>query len=243
MTDRPKSASLLLEIFVIVVSILLAFSIDAMWEDRQESKTRSELIELLIVDFDVTALRLGEAIAAHQTHIDQNKRFLEIISSGEPIERDEFGELAYSFVTVEFFKPALSTYEAAVGSDGLASIHSPVLSESIAEFYQNLEAFDYHMQVFKDIYYLGSINDIRKQVGSWGVLLRGETDCIGRSCIFPKELDMSVAELRKFVVRPDVYAGFESSRIAQINLFESLRAMDAATSKILAELKSMRKRQ
>jgi len=229
-----------LEAFVIVVSILFAFAIDAMWDDHQESKTRSELIGLLIVDFDVTAARLREGIAAHQTHIDQNKRFLEIISSGEPIERDEFSELAYSFVTVEFFEPALSTYEAAVGRDGLASIQSPILSQSITEFYESLEAFDYHMQVFKDIYYLGSMNDIRKQVGSWGVLLRGETDCIGRSCIFPKELDMNMDELREFVVRPDVYAGFESSRIVQINLFESLEAMDVATAKILAELKSMR---
>lgn len=240
MTDRSKSAGLFLEAFVIVVSILLAFAIDALWEDHQESQTRSELIDLLIVDFDVTATRLRETIAAHQTHIDQNKRFLEILSSGKTIDRDEFGELAYSFVTVEYFEPALSTYEAAVGRDGLASIHSPVLSQSITEFYEYLESFDYHMQVFTDIYYLGSMNDIRKQVGSWGVLLRGETGCTGRSCIFPEELDMDMDELREFVIRPDVYAGFESSRIIKINLFEALKAMDEATGKILAELKSMR---
>ena len=240
MTERSRSASLLLEGFIIVVSILLAFAIDALWEDHQESKTRSELIDLLIVDFDVTAARLREGLEAAQTHIDQNKRFLEIIRNGDPIERDEFGELAYSFVTVEGFEPALSTYEAAVGRDGLASIHSPAFSQSIAEFYENLEYFDYHLQVFTDIYYLGSMNDIRRQVGSWGVLLRGETACPGRSCIFPDELDMNLDELRDFVKRPDIYAGFESSRIIQINLFEALKGMDAATAKILAELKSMR---
>ena len=240
MTDRPKSTRLLLEAFVIVVSILLAFAIDAMWEEHQESQTRSELIELLIVDFDATAARLRAVIAAHQSHVDLNKRFLEIVSSGEPIERDEFSELAYSFVTVEFFEPTLSTYEAAIGRDGLASIQSPVLSQSITEFYKFLESFDYHMQVFTDLYYLGSMNDIRMQVGSWGVLLRGETSCTGRSCIYPEELDMNMDELREFVVRPDVYAGFESSRIVQINLFESLKAMESATAKILTELKSMR---
>jgi len=237
---KRESTSLLLEAIVIVVSILLAFAIDAMWEDHQESQTKSELIELLIVDFDVTAARLKEAIAAHQIHIDQNKRFLEIMSSGEPIERNKFGELAYSFVTVEFFEPALSTYEAAIGRDGLASIHSPELSQSITDFYKHLETFDYHMEVFKDLYYLGSMNDIRTRVGSWGVLLRGDTGCTGRSCIYPEELDMNMDELREFVVRPDVYAGFESSRIVQINLFEALNAMDSATAKILAELKSMR---
>ena len=240
MTDKRESTSLLLESVVIVVSILLAFAIDAMWDDYQESQTKSELIELLIVDFEVTAERLKEAIAAHQIHIDQNKRFLEIMSSGEPIERNEFSELAYSFVTVEFFEPALSTYESAIGRDGLASIHSPKLSQSITEFSEHLETFDYHMEVFKDIYYLGSMNDIRTKVGSWGVLLRGDTECTARSCIYPEELDMNMDELRAFVVRPDVFAGFESSRIVQINLFGALLEMDSATANILAELKSMR---
>ena len=42
-----------MEAVVIVGSILLAFSIDALWEDYQESRTRAELIDLLIADFEV----------------------------------------------------------------------------------------------------------------------------------------------------------------------------------------------
>ena len=240
MTERPRSASLFLEAFVIVSSILLAFAIDAMWQDHQESRTRSELIDLLIADFEVTAARLREGLVDAQDHVDRNQRFLEIISNGEPIERDEFGELAFSFVTVEAFEPALSTYEAAVGRDGLASIHSVAFSQAMAEFYENRKYFDYHMQVFTDIYYLGSINDVRRQLGSLGVLLRGETSCSGRSCIFPAELDMNLEELRAFVTQPEVYSGLESSRIVQLNMFEALKSMDTATAKILAELKSMR---
>jgi hypothetical protein len=159
---------------------------------------------------------------------------------GEPIDRDEFGLLAFSFITVSFFEPALSTYEAAVGRDGLASIHSVAFSQAIAEFYENRNYFDYHIQVFTDIYYLGSMNDIRQQVGSLGVLLRGDKHCSGRSCIFPEQLDMNMDELIEFVIRPDIFSGFESSRIVQINLFEALQGMDGATAKVLAELRSMR---
>ena len=65
------------------------------------------------------------------------------------------------------------------------------------------------MQVFTDLYYLGSLNEIRYHAGSWGVLLRGEGSCTGRACIFPEELDMTMSELREFVKRPTIYAGFE----------------------------------
>jgi hypothetical protein len=52
-TERSRSASLVLELLIIVISILHAFAIDALWEDHQESATRSELIDLLIADFDL----------------------------------------------------------------------------------------------------------------------------------------------------------------------------------------------
>ena len=237
--NEALSRQRLLEGITIVTSILLAFAIDASWDNYQEFRARSDLIEQLVVDFEVTGDRLRESIAEAQSHAEENRRFLEIISNGESVSRDRFSELAYSFVTVDPFEPALSTYEA-IGRNSLSSVHSPALSRSVAEFYESLETFDYHMQVFADLYFLGSLNEIRNQAGSWGVLLRGDRTCNGRSCIFPKELDMTMSELREFVKRPDIYAGFESSRVIQLNLLASLVAMDAAIVKILAELESLR---
>lgn len=236
---KVLSRQRLLEGVTIVTSILLAFAIDASWGSYQKSRAKSELIEQLIADFEVTADRLRKSIGVTRSQAEENKRFLEIVSNGEVVTRDRFSELAYSFVTVEIFEPALYTYEA-VGRDRLSAVHSPALSRSIAEFYEGLDYFDDTMRNFNQIYNLGSLHEIRSQVGSWGVLLRGEESCIGRACIFPEELDMTMSELREFVKRPAIYAGFESSRVVQLNLLASLEALDAANIKILAELESLR---
>ena len=236
--SKVLSRKRLLEGVTIIVSILLAFAIDASWGSYLESKARSDLIEQLIADFEVTGERLRESIGAARSHTEQNTRFLEIISNGETVNRDRFSELAYSFVAAQTFQPALDTYEA-VGRDGLTSVHSPALSRSIAEFYENLETFDYHLRVFTEIYYLGSLNEIRHRAGSWGVLLHGEERCIARTCIFPEEFEMTMRELREFVQDPAIYAGFESSRVVQLNLLDALEAMETANTKILAELRRM----
>ena len=156
MTDRSSFATPLVEGVVIVASILLAFFIDATWEDYQESRVRDELIDLLIDDFEVTRAGLREAIDLAETKAEENTRFLQIISSGEEISRDEFSALAYNFVMFDGFEPALANYEAAVGSDGLASIHSPAFSGAVAAFFEAKNVFDMHEQVGLEMYYLGS---------------------------------------------------------------------------------------
>ena len=239
MTERSDLPSLFIQSAVIVGSILLAFSFDAMWENYQESKTRAELIKLLIDDFEVTQDELDVAIESAQTHFEKNTRLLEIISTGESIGRDEFSDLAYNFVTFDGFAPALSTYEAAVGRDGLASIHSVPFSRAVAKFYEWKKSYDIHIQVSVDMYYLGSTHEIRGELGSLGVLLRGANSCNGRSCIYPEQFDMSMEELREFIVRPTIYSGIENARIVQINMLEGLRGMGTATTHVLTELRSM----
>ena len=240
MAERGRLAAGVFEGTVIVASILLAFAIDAAWEARQQSRVRAELIGLLIDDFEVTADGLDEAIALAEKKAEENTRFLRIISTGSPISRDEFSALAYNFVLFDGFEPALANYHAAVGSDGLASIHSPAFSEAVADFIKWNDVFDMHEQVGLEMYYLGSTHAIRQELGSLGVLLRTEDDCSGRSCIYPPELDMSMVELREFMLRPRVFSAFESSRIVQINMLQSLRDMQGAARDVLSALHALR---
>ena len=240
MTDKAPTVRLALEAFVIVGSILLAFAIDAAWDNHQESRVRAELLESLIDDFEVTRERLAASIQTAQSHYERNTRFLKAISDGVPLTRDEIGELVYSFVTWVGFEPALATYESAVGRDGLASIHSVGFSRAVAQFYEHKHIYDLHNEIFLEMYYQGSLHSIQRELGSLGVLLRGEESCEARSCIFPEELDMSTEDLRKFLLRPSIYAGFESARIVQINLLEALQGMDSSVDDILSELDVMR---
>lgn len=239
MINRSNTARIFVEAIVIVGSILLAFAIDAWWENRQEVAARSALIDLLIDDFEVTQMRLHQAIESAQLHFDENSRLLTVISEDIEISRDEFSKLAYNFVTFDGFEPALSSYEAAVGRDGLASIHSVPFSRATAKFYEWKKSYDTHTQIATEMYYLGSTHDIRRELGSLGVLLRGSDSCTGRSCIYPERLDLNLSELREFVAQPRIFSAIEAARIVQINMFECLRGMEASTVNVLAELRSM----
>ncbi|MEP4485583.1 MAG: hypothetical protein ABJ013_08145 [Halioglobus sp.] len=240
MTDKVTPIRLALEGLVIVGSILLAFAIDAAWDNYQGSQTRAVLLASLIDDFEVTQERLNSSIETAQSHHRNNTRFLKIISSGAPATRDELGALASSFVAWEGFEPALSTYDSAVGQDGLASIHSVGFSRAIAQFYQHKIFHDLHNEIFLEMYYQGSLHNIQRELGSFGVLLRSDDSCSAPSCIFPQELDLTTDQLRAMVLQPKIYAGFESTRIIQANLLASLEGMNEAVTDILIELKSMR---
>ena len=239
MTQAASARGLLLEGFVIIASILLAFAIDAAWDERQEQRIRAELIETLIADFELNQKRLEKNIASAQASVDKQTRFLKVISTGADISRDEMSELAYAFVLWDVFEPVLSTYEAAVGRDGLASIHSVLFSRAVADFYESKGIYDTHHMIGAEIYYHGGMRDLRAELGSLGVLLRSEESCTGRSCIFPASMDLSMEELRSFVARPDVFATFETIRIVHINMLASLEGMDVAMSSALDELRQM----
>ena len=60
---RPRASRLLLEGFVIVASILLAFAIDAAWDERQERAQERRLLEALEGEFAAHPPVLEESYA------------------------------------------------------------------------------------------------------------------------------------------------------------------------------------
>lgn len=70
---------------VIVASILLAFWIDAWWEDRVERAEERDLLVALADEFDRNEERLAEAEAFHREIRDESLRFLEVASDTERI--------------------------------------------------------------------------------------------------------------------------------------------------------------
>lgn len=59
---RSRWGFLFAEAVLMVLSILLAFAIDAWWDGRQEEARRLELLQALRADFAATALGLDEAL-------------------------------------------------------------------------------------------------------------------------------------------------------------------------------------
>jgi len=94
--SRPPIAwpRLLVEGLVIVVSILLAFAIDAWWEDRQEAEEARLQIERVVAELESNAVLLEDQIGYLDVTTDAAKRFLAKFGPNpDAVEKSVVGDL------------------------------------------------------------------------------------------------------------------------------------------------------
>jgi hypothetical protein len=233
MNDRPRWSRLFIEGIVIVVSILLAFGIDAAWDARQERIRRAELIEALHLDLRTTQDRLASRMARGDSLTARAAAFLQAIESQEPLPIDSLGYLAGGAFTSFLFYPALSSYEAAVATGDLGLVQTSGLLDAITDFRQWEGFFEEHVRINNDIYYVGPSWELRRAVGSQGVIE-------GNAWGAPAALRMSDDEYREWMRRPEVYAGVQTATIAHRNMISGLKGMEDAVSRALREIEAMR---
>lgn len=83
MDQGPKVGRILVEAFVIVSSILLAFGIDAWWDERKERVEETEILAGLHREFAVYRDELRDAIDLHGEMLEAMVAVLAAIESGE----------------------------------------------------------------------------------------------------------------------------------------------------------------
>jgi hypothetical protein len=117
----------------IVVSILLAFGIQAWWEERQEREEERRILQALSEDFSETREDLLSNTAGTVESSEQAKELLRIMSEGSANEQAEevIALLANSFTTWTY-EPRLSTYEEIIGSGDLGLVRSDTLRVQMA---------------------------------------------------------------------------------------------------------------
>ena len=217
---------------LIVASILAAFSIDAWWDGQQEARLQTELVSALKLDFETTRKRLAESIAFADSLNDRATGFLKAVGSQEPVALDSLRHsIGGVFVKIDF-EPALSAYDSAVATGKIGLLESPMLLESIAEFNQASDYYEMHDRIAADIFYLGPIWELRREVGSLRILFRDPTT-------YPDRFRRTDEEYRQFFARPIVYAAVEAMLTAQRNSANGLRSMDEAAGNVLKELERL----
>ena len=150
--NQPKR--LLLEAFVIVGSILLAFSIDAAWEGRLESQRRVQLFDSIEADVAATRLVMEERIAWAEDVAARATSLLEGISAG--VVGAELDSLVYSVGNIfvkGYWKPINQTYEQALGSGDLALIEDQALRLLLGQYAESLENVRGHQESVVTQYY------------------------------------------------------------------------------------------
>ena len=118
---------------MIIVSILLAFSIDAWWDSRQDVERQSLLLAALNHDFEQNRELLKEALASNQESLSTVQEFSKVIANSETIPRNFDLLYAQSF-RVQFFEPVSATYDALIGGGDFALIRSDELREALVEW-------------------------------------------------------------------------------------------------------------
>ena len=181
-----------------MMSILMAFAIEAWWEDRQDEIRRQGLIDAMKLEFQATQGRLESRIEYADSIIDGTVEFLKI-DSHEQYSVEELGQLIQGIFQGILFQESLPAYESALSSGSLALIDSPQFFAAIARFYDALSFHKYVSDISGRIYFQGSTWELRRMLGSTEALShRGAGNDV------PERFRLTKSELREIFARSPI---------------------------------------
>ena len=123
----------------IVVSILLAFSIDAWWEQRGEQAAAKSLIDGLHADFAVSHAHLQEWSGGARIIHDDTFTMLNLIRSAEPGATVQVPfDVIVGVIGAATYDPTVATFETALASGQLDLVDSLELRNLLAVWQQQL---------------------------------------------------------------------------------------------------------
>ena len=157
MTDVRSAKRWVTEGAVIVASILLAFGIDAAWEDRQEQVAADELARGVIQDLEMSLDDLNNVRAFHALKLDASLTAREVLRSGVPtISMDSLNVLLVRSGATQRLTPVTGAYDQLV-STGLLRLLDTDVRSAIAAWSQHQE--------YVRVYFERDLLDFRQNVG------------------------------------------------------------------------------
>ena len=165
----------------IVVSILLAFSIEAWWAERQERAEERGILESLYVEFEVNRDEAAFVISVHERAIQAVATLMEL-SQDEilalPVEA--VGEMVDSLANPYTFDAVRGSIDALNSSGKLGILRDRELRETLTTFVNDLD------DTVEDAYYMAQTSltvwyEIARNGGPWRAGIDSSTglDCAG----------------------------------------------------------------
>ncbi|MEM9531650.1 MAG: hypothetical protein AAGA23_12080 [Pseudomonadota bacterium] len=133
MSERSRSA--LTEGLVIVASILVAFAIDAWWEERQDRTEERRILEALKAEFEANAAYIPQYIAAHRRAARYAKEIVHAMRDAGPDGEIELsvGQLA-QVINNRSTDPQTGALEAMLQSGELRYVSNRRIREALARW-------------------------------------------------------------------------------------------------------------
>ena len=224
---RNRLAFLVAEAVLIVLSILLAFAIDAAWNGRQEAEQRVQLLRAMHTDFAATSEDLDQAIDHGETVVARTGGYLRAARLRSDIPRDSLAFLFSGVDGVAFFEPTVASYRTALSTGSIELARSPPLIAALTEFDFAERLYQLHLEVSADLYYMGPLQDLRRA----GVVLDDPEI---------REAQMSVSVPSSFDLFSTLaVSSAEPLYTVQVNMLLNLQDMRAAARRVTTALDSL----
>ena len=126
----------LIEGLVIVISILLAFAVDAAWEERGERAQREALLNALAEDLSAVEAELDRVMETRARGQDAAAVVLSLVQRGEVQEAADsmLARLAFDFTWSTTFDAPIGSVEALLSGGNLDLLDDPELARAITAF-------------------------------------------------------------------------------------------------------------
>lgn len=134
MKSKKKLRNLLLEGGIIVASILLAFAIDAAWDEELERREEARMLDQLVIELDLYANLIDEADDRSRQAVSAAEILLQALNMESEPDPAQFeaalNELRYVFRLAA----ATATFDLLAGSGNMGLVSSPVLRQGMSDF-------------------------------------------------------------------------------------------------------------
>jgi hypothetical protein len=131
-------AAALGEIAIVTIGILLAFSLEAWWDNRATAEREQAHLRALESDLLKNIAALKEQIEGEESVMSSSTALLARIREPRSGGKASLEELFNQVFSSGRFEPVLGAYEALVNSGGLTLIRDEALRASLAEYVANL---------------------------------------------------------------------------------------------------------
>lgn len=130
-----KNGRFIWEGAVIVVSILLAFAIDAWWDDRRDRVEEEEILAALTAEYQTNLNKVNYRIGQHlEMRGDVERLFGATDEEIHALPQDARSTMVVALCNPKTFDPVLGTTDALIGSGKLELIESQELRQALTTY-------------------------------------------------------------------------------------------------------------
>jgi len=229
------------EILLVVIGILIALQVNNWNELRKKEGQRKELVQSLISEFKATRLRIEITNKEIEKGIERTSRFLTLsYTNNAEVSIDSLQYYFSGAFTMPPFEPILTSYNQAVSTGKIGLIESKKFSDDMSKF---LTLYAWHIHTVNlsgEVFYLGSIWEIRKQIGNLASLAGKSRSFNGARKIVPEAYKLTDQEYRTFIRKPEVFAAIDNVQTILYNIRENFENMDNEAELIIEELEQIK---